>query len=117
MLNLGCLAIDAFLIGDDDTIVQVLINHLNDLFALKYLGNLSYILSIEVHSSEFGMHLTQHKYVPDILFIIGLLDSKASSSLMASRKGLSKLDGVLLDDPIQCRSMVWGLTIPYHYIA
>lgn len=89
--------------GDNNITVQALVDHLNGLYVLKDLGDSSYFIGVEVHNSKKGMHLSQHKYVHD------LFDSKVAFSPMASGKGLSKFDGVLLAYPIQYRSIIGAL--------
>lgn len=98
---------DILITNNDDNVVQAFANHLNDLFFLKDL--MSYFLGIEFHTSKIDVHLSQHKYMHDLLSMTCLLDSKPTSSLMVSRKGLSKLNGVFLDDPTQYHTVIGAL--------
>jgi len=49
---------------------------LNDSFKIRDLGDLKYIIGLEVVRSKKGINLYQRKYTLNILTEIGMLDSK-----------------------------------------
>lgn len=49
---------DILITGDNDIVVQDLIDHLNGMFAIKNLVDLSYFLGIKVQNYENGMQLS-----------------------------------------------------------
>lgn len=53
------------------------IKRLNKVFPLKDLGSLNYFLGVEVTRSENGLHLSQTKYIIDLLDIVELVESKS----------------------------------------
>ena len=58
---------DILVRGGDDTVVATLITKLHQVFALKDLGEVSYFLGIYVTPTEHGLHLSQTKYISDLL--------------------------------------------------
>lgn len=58
---------DILVTGNNSVYISEFVHKLNTLFALKDLGSLSYFLGIEASRSSAGIHLTQEKYVNDIL--------------------------------------------------
>lgn len=68
-------------------------------FSLKDMGNLSYLLGIEVIHQPDMVHIYQYKYVHKLLCDASLSDSKPASTSMDWGKILSKFDGIPLEDP------------------
>lgn len=58
---------DILVIGSSEGAIQALITKLNDRFVLKDLGKVDYFLGIEVRKTEAGIHLSQTKYITDLL--------------------------------------------------
>jgi hypothetical protein len=59
---------DIIITGNNDSLLQSLIQQLNLAFSLKHLGTLDYFLGIEVHKLSNGsLLLTQSKYIRDLL--------------------------------------------------
>lgn len=58
---------DILITGSNFTHIEAVIQHLNSDFALKDLGEFSYFLGVEVILSVEGLHLSQTKYIGDIL--------------------------------------------------
>ena len=48
---------------------------LHESFHLKDLGSLTYFLGLEVHQTEKGIILDQHKYAMDLIEMAGLQNS------------------------------------------
>ncbi|KAH9688658.1 hypothetical protein KPL70_015204 [Citrus sinensis] len=58
---------DILLTGSNSRIIDDVIQKLNKSFSLKDLGSLKYFLGIEVERIAEGMHLSQGKYITDLL--------------------------------------------------
>nr|CAN77012.1 hypothetical protein VITISV_036882 [Vitis vinifera] len=94
--------------------VQSLISHLHMLFSLKDLGPLNFLLGIEVHKLHDGnFHLSQGKYVTDLLERAKMLNPKSMPTPMIIGALLSAQLGNLMQDPTLYRSIVGAL----HYVT
>lgn len=71
---------DIILTGNDPAIIRTFISLLNNEFATKDLGTLSYFLGLEALYTDDGLFLTQAKYAHDILTHAGLLDAKPTTT-------------------------------------
>ncbi|RVW47523.1 Retrovirus-related Pol polyprotein from transposon RE1 [Vitis vinifera] len=89
--------------------IRVLVFSLGHHFAIKDLRLLHYFLVIKVHRSTSGLHLSQHKYITDLLACTSMTDSKSVHSPMASGYALSIHDGTPLEDGTTYRSVVGAL--------
>ncbi|KAL6330894.1 hypothetical protein AAG906_009322 [Vitis piasezkii] len=89
--------------------IRVLVLSLGHHFAIKDLRPLHYFLVIKVHRSTSGLHLSQHKYITDLLACTSMTDSKSVHSPMASGSALSIHDGTPLEDGTTYRSVVGAL--------
>ena len=58
---------DIMIIGSNSQLLEAVIQHLHSDFALKDLSEFNYFLGIEVTPSIDGLHLSQTKYIGDIL--------------------------------------------------
>nr|CAN82610.1 hypothetical protein VITISV_021745 [Vitis vinifera] len=58
---------DILVTGSSPTLVSHFISYLSAKFALRDLGPLSYFLGIQAHQLGSVLHLTQHKYIVDLL--------------------------------------------------
>ncbi|RVW16028.1 Retrovirus-related Pol polyprotein from transposon RE1 [Vitis vinifera] len=96
-------------LGTHSESISQLILSLGHHFAIKDLGPLHYFLGIEVHRSASGLHLSQHKYITNILARTSMTDSKPFHSPMASGYSLSLYDGTPLEDGTAYRSVVGAL--------
>jgi hypothetical protein len=90
---------------------QVLLKQLDQEFALKDLGELSYFLGIEVNQTKNGIMLTQEKYAGDLLKRVGMSNCKGVSTPLAANEKLLATKGVPLGlvDATQYRSIVGAL--------
>lgn len=99
---------DLILTGNDESVITTFTVLLNQEFAIKDLGDLSYFLGLEVSYIDDGLFLSQSKYATDVLTRANLLDSKpVSMPLASSELFLSK--GTPFSDPSLYRSLVWAL--------
>ena len=78
-------------------------------FSLKDLGLLHYFLGLEVHRTPTSIHLSQAKYIIDLLARVAMLDAKPCPSPMSSNTNLSLHDGVALENGSDYQSFVGAL--------
>ncbi|RVW16931.1 Phytanoyl-CoA dioxygenase [Vitis vinifera] len=105
---------DIIITGRKSYEVQSLISHLHMLFSLKDLGPLNFLLGIEVHKLHDGnFHLSQGKYVTDLLERAKMLNPKSMPTPMIIGALLSAQLGNLMQDPTLYRSIVGAL----HYVT
>jgi histone deacetylase 1/2 len=100
---------DILITASDTTLLNTFIQHLNTRFALQDLGPLHDFLGIEVHSSSGQLHLSQTKYIRDLLSRTNMLQAKPCSTPMAATASLSIHDGDPFEDPKLYRSVVGAL--------
>ncbi|KAL0462985.1 UNVERIFIED_CONTAM: Retrovirus-related Pol polyprotein from transposon RE1 [Sesamum latifolium] len=74
-----------------------------------YLGQAKYFLRLELARSSHGLHVTQHKYLKDILADTSMLDAKPAPTPFPSGLKLVLEDGALLPDPNRYRRLVGRL--------
>lgn len=102
--------VDDILVTDSNsTLMAELIATLHSRFALKDLGHLHYFLGIEVSSSTNGFHLSQTKYIGDLLNRANMVNTKPCPSPMSANTSLSKFDEDPLEDPHLYRTIVGAL--------
>ncbi|RVW21952.1 Retrovirus-related Pol polyprotein from transposon RE1 [Vitis vinifera] len=82
---------DILITGSNDQFVQHVITQLNNQFALKDLGDIDYFLGIQVKHTSAGMHLSQAKYISNLLQKTKMLHVKPVSTPMVSNQSLSQL--------------------------
>jgi hypothetical protein len=87
-------------------LIQDLLSHLDSTFTIKDLGSLSYFFGIETTSLDMGLHLSQTRYIQDLLVQAKMDGTKPISTPMASGLQLSALDGDPMNDPSLYRSIV-----------
>lgn len=85
-------------------------------FFMKDLGSLHYFLDMEVYGSTNGMHLSQSKYILDLLTRTNMLDCKPVSTPIAG-KWLSLYEGEPFSDVHRVSKCGRGAAIPYIYSA
>lgn len=100
---------DILISGSSTTEVQQLITQLNATFSLKELGELNYFLGIEVLQNSTGFHLSQAKYISDLLKRVNMDQANALSTPMVSNLSLSSKQGNPISNPQEYRSIVGAL--------
>lgn len=101
---------DILLTGSNKTVIESLIRVLHQQFSLKDLGNLNHFLGIQVsHLPTGGFHLSQKKYIQDLLFRSNMANSKGAHTLMTTGSRLSALDDQPFQDVHLYRSIVGTL--------
>jgi hypothetical protein len=103
---IGIISSDIILTSSSISVVDDLIRSLSLTFPIKDLGSLNFFLGVEVHWSSTGLHLSQQRYIADILKRTNMELAKPISSPMSVAAPLSKLDGISMVDPTIYRSSV-----------
>lgn len=99
---------DLILTSNNESVLTTFINQLHREFGIKYLGDLSYFLGLEIICTDDGFFLSQSKYAKDVLTRANLLDSKLVPTPLATNDTCTK-DGSLFSDPILYLSLVGDL--------
>lgn len=97
---------DIVVTGSSSILLNSFIQALSIEFDIKDLGSLSYFLGLEVTSLSSGLHISQTKYVVDMLKQSNMLNCKPCSTPMAAKVQLSTHDGTLLSNPSEFRCLV-----------
>lgn len=101
---------DILLTSNSHGAIDSLIRTLNASFPLKDLGNLSFFLGIQVQrSNRGGIHLSQTKYIHELLQKDNMVTAKPMSTPMVTGPKLTADGGDPSEDPFLYRSIVGGL--------
>nr|XP_016472837.1 PREDICTED: uncharacterized mitochondrial protein AtMg00810-like [Nicotiana tabacum] len=104
------LYIDDIILTDNHSgLLDQFISRLSHQFAMKDLGNLHCFLSIQAVPTSHGLHLSQQKHIVDLLLKFHMHTCKPLRTPLASRTSISLMDGELLSDPSEHRSMAGAL--------
>ncbi|XP_072075385.1 uncharacterized mitochondrial protein AtMg00810-like [Arachis hypogaea] len=102
-----CYIDDIIITGNDSVEINAMIQNLNKIFTLKDLGELSYFLGIEVQRSKTGqLHLSQTKYIKDLLSKLGMSEASPMPTPMISSLQLLSIGSERFEDPKLFRSVV-----------
>ncbi|CAA7058112.1 unnamed protein product [Microthlaspi erraticum] len=102
--------VDDFIItGNSPQHTDRFIESLSTRFSLKDLDDISYFLGIEVHRTKEGLHLTQYKYISDLLQRTNMTDCKPIATPMCPNTPLTLFSGTPLDDLTEFRMVVGSL--------
>ena len=100
---------DILVTGSSPTQIDELITQLHSSFAMRDLGQISYFLGIEVIFDGASIHLSQTRYIADLLTKTEMLDCKPAKTPGVIGKTLSQYDGEPFDDQTKYRSLVGAL--------
>ncbi|XP_020203543.1 uncharacterized protein LOC109789090 [Cajanus cajan] len=101
---------DIIITSNSSTTIQSLIQNLHQFFPLKDLGRLHHFLGIEVNSDGAGgIHLSQTKYLMDILDKLNMSNAKSVKTPMAPASKLTNDGTAVCQDPSCYRSIVGAL--------
>ncbi|KAJ3691762.1 hypothetical protein LUZ61_020926 [Rhynchospora tenuis] len=100
---------DILVTGSNPSFISEFTSILHSKFSLKDLGSINYFLGIEISTLPKGLHLSQSKYIHDILVRAKMLNAKPASSPMATTPTLSRNDSEVFDDPQLYRSIIGAL--------
>ncbi|XP_015169447.1 uncharacterized mitochondrial protein AtMg00810-like [Solanum tuberosum] len=99
---------DIIVTGSNPSHDSELVLQLGNEFAMIDLGLLHFFLGIEVKYFEGGIHLSQSKYVVELLAKIEMTLAKAVATPLAQEHGLREAVGSLIDASL-CRMIVESL--------
>lgn len=100
---------DILISGDSDDDVQGVISLLKTGFKLKYLGQVSYFLGIEVCKSGSKFSLSQKKYISDLLVKTKMTECNECATPVVPLPKLSQHEGQVFRDSSLYRSVVGSL--------
>ncbi|XP_052877414.1 uncharacterized mitochondrial protein AtMg00810-like [Gossypium arboreum] len=101
---------DIVITGSSSDEINFFVQQLHNEFALKDMGELHYFLGIEVSRSSSGsLHLSQRKYIRELLTRSSMANAKGVHTPMVSSSVLSKSEGEPLADPTEYRSLAGAL--------
>jgi len=89
---------DIILTWNNPMEISAITSLLHNFFHIKNLGDLNYFLGIEVTRNATGIHLSQHKYVLDLLKDTGMLGCSPTPTPMLHTVKLSTTKGTPLGD-------------------
>ncbi|GJU63390.1 retrovirus-related pol polyprotein from transposon TNT 1-94 [Tanacetum coccineum] len=90
--------------GNDHEAITQFQTYLSNCFHMKDLGNLKYLLGIEVARAKEEIFLCQRKYALDIISEVGLLGAKPTKIPMEQNHHLGLAQGRLFEDMKQYQS-------------
>ncbi|KAH9741041.1 retrovirus-related pol polyprotein from transposon RE2 [Citrus sinensis] len=100
---------DILITGSNSLLVEKVIHQLGAEFALKDLGEFNYFLGLDVTPNVDGLHLSQTKYIGDLLKKAQMVNCKGCSTPMSSTEKLVKDKGEVFENPSLYRSLVGSL--------
>ena len=100
---------DIIISGTDSFMINNLQASLHESFHMKDLGPLTYFLGLEVHLSEKGLILDQHKYAMDLIEMAGLQQSTLVDTPVEVNIQLAHNTRDLLSDATLYRCLVGSL--------
>ena len=100
---------DIVMTGNNPKLLSSLITQLSTTFELKDLGPLSYFLGIQITRTSKGLFLSQAKYAQDLLLKVNMVSSKLARTPCAPNSRLTPIEGSLLSNPHDYRSLVGSL--------
>ena len=100
---------DIIVTGSCSAKVQQVIQDMQQTFALKDLGELSYFLGIEVSKIRNGIHLSQAKYIADVLAKHDLVNYSPVPTPMSTGQQIIKASGYEISNISQYRSIIRAL--------
>ena len=100
---------DILVTGSNPCVIQQLISQLNKSFSLKDLGEMDYFLGIQVKHTIKGLHLSQTKYVHDLLCKAKMNNANGINTPMISCQQLTASRSGIVKDVQLYRSVVGAL--------
>lgn len=76
---------------------------------MKDLGDLHYFLGVEAHRTAQAMHLSQHKYIHDVIHKVGMDTCKASPTPVKLKASKAPSDSNAFYNPQRYRSIEGSL--------
>ena len=98
----------------NNTLINKFIVKLSHTFVLKDMGDLHYYLGVEVHLTEQCIHLTQTKYILDLLEHVDLAHIKPCPTPTITGKQLSLYNGTPMENLTIYRTVLGSLQYLTH---
>jgi hypothetical protein len=100
---------DIIITSSHPTAISQLINDLHSSFALKDLGHLNFFLGVEATWHHDGLHLSQQRYIYDLLTKTNMLLANTISTPMSASTTLSRFEGSNITNPTLYQSTMGSL--------
>ncbi|CAE5959206.1 unnamed protein product [Arabidopsis arenosa] len=100
---------DIIVTSNDNSLLQNTLQSLATRFSIKDPEDLHYFLGLEARRTAHGLHLTQRRYILDLLTKCHMLDAKPITTPMAASPKLSLHSGSALSDPSEFRMVIGSL--------
>lgn len=100
---------DIIVTGNNHKLLQQTLDAFASRFSIKDPEDIHYFLGLEVHRTSKGLHLTQHRYILDLLRKCNMHDAKPVTTPMATSPKLSINSGAPLSDAKDYRATVGSL--------
>lgn len=100
---------DILVTGSDSGLIQATLTALATRFSVKDHEELSYFLGIEAKRVSSGLHLTQRRYILDLLSRHNMLHAKPVTTPMATSPKLTIHSGTKLSDATEYRRVEGSL--------
>nr|BAA78425.1 polyprotein [Arabidopsis thaliana]BAK41505.1 polyprotein [Arabidopsis thaliana]BAK41506.1 polyprotein [Arabidopsis thaliana]BAK41508.1 polyprotein [Arabidopsis thaliana]BAK41509.1 polyprotein [Arabidopsis thaliana] len=100
---------DILITGNDPTLLHNTLDNLSQRFSVKDHEELHYFLGIEAKRVPTGLHLSQRRYILDLLARTNMITAKPVTTPMAPSPKLSLYSGTKLTDPTEYRGIVGSL--------
>lgn len=100
---------DIIVTGNNPSLLQQTLDALATRVSVKEPEDLNYFLGIKAQRTSTGLHLTQRRYILDLLTRFRLLNAHPVSTPMATHHKLSLHSGTRLTDATEYRSAVGSL--------
>lgn len=102
---------DIVITSNKECALSKLLRDLSRLFAMKDLGPLHYFLSLEAHRTPKVMHLTQSKYITELLVRAKMAGAMPLRSPVVSGSKLSQYDGDPVPNTQEFQSICWHTSV------
>lgn len=100
---------DILVTGNDNALIQRILAAFAQRFSVKEHEELHYFLGIEAKRTSAGLHLSQRRYIIDLLERTKMINAKPVSTPMATTPKLTLRSGTCLSDPTEYRKLVGSL--------
>lgn len=100
---------DIVITGNSKSVITRILSQLAARFSVKDPEDLNYFLGIEAHRTTTGLHLSQRKYILDLLHQYKMEDANPVTTPMASSPKLTLNSGITLADPKEFRKLIGSL--------
>lgn len=100
---------DILITCSSKTIISVVLKQFAERFSVKDPEDLNYFLGVEAHGTNKGLHLSQRKYISDLLHKYKMEGAKPVSTQMSTTNKLTLVSGQPLKNPTEYRKLVGGL--------